>query len=191
MTALTLNLDPIVALNHGQFRQLCLANPDLKLERASTGELIVMSPTGWETGKRNANLTIDLGVWNRQTNLGVVFDSSTGFTLPNGADRSPDVSWVQQERLDGLNLSPADFLPLAPDFVIELRSETDRLQALQAKMLEYRDNGVRLGWLINPKGSTVQIYRLGQETEVLEAPEQLFGEDVLPGFALNLLDIMN
>lgn len=190
MTVLTINLSPITHLTHEQFRDLCRENRDLRLELAATGELIAMPPTGWESGKRNANVTTDLNVWNRRDDSGVVFDSSTGFILPNTAVRSPDAAWVAKARLDALNPNPEGFLPLAPDFVIELRSASDRLQPLQAKMAEYRDNGVRLGWLINPKDQEVEIYRPGQAVEVLKSPSTLSGEDVLPGFVLNLKDIL-
>ncbi len=183
MTALTLNLNPITHLTHERFQELCQANPELKLERTAQGELIVMPPTGWESGRRNSNVNADLVIWNRQTKLGSVFDSSTGFTLPNGAIRSPDAAWVSSERLIALNPNPEGFLPLAPDFTIELRSASDRLKPLQDKMIEYRENGVRLGWLLNPQDQEVEIYRLGQEVEVVKPPINLSGEEVLPGFS--------
>ena len=186
MTALTLNLDSIAHLTPDQFRELCRENRDIRLELTAKGELIVMPPTGWESGRRNSNLNLDLGLWNRQTGLGVLFDSSTGFILPNGAIRSPDAAWVASERLTALNPDPEGFLPLAPDFVIELRSASDRLKPLQDKMQEYIDNGVLLGWLLNPKNRTVEIYRIGQGIEVLQSPTEVSGEDVLPGFVLSL-----
>lgn len=191
MTALALNLDPITHLTHEQFWELCQANPELKLERTAQGELLVMPPTGWESGKRNSNLNVDLGLWNRKAGLGVVFDSSTGFILPSGAVRSPDAAWVASERLTALNPDPDGFLPLAPDFVIELRSASDRLKPLQDKMQEYMDNGVRLGWLLNPKDREVEIYRHGNEIEVLRSPVSLSGEDVLPEFTLDLKNIFD
>jgi Uma2 family endonuclease len=190
MTALTLKLDSIVRLTDEQFYQLCQDNPELKLERAATGELIVMSPTGGETGKQNSDLLIDLGIWNRRTKLGVVFDSSTGFKLPNGGDRSPDVAWIPQAKWDAL--TPAQrkrFLPLCPDFLVELLSPSDSWEAGEAKMQEYQDNGNRLGWLIDPESHKVAIYRLGQAVELLESPDALSGEDVLPGFVINLQTI--
>jgi Uma2 family endonuclease len=186
MTALTLNLDSIAHLTHDQFRELCRENRDIRLELTAKGELIVMPPTGWESGRRNSNLNLDLGLWNRQTGMGVVFDSSTGFILPNGAVRSPDAAWVSTERLVALNPNPEGFLPLAPDFVIELRSASDRLKPLQDKMQEYLDNGVRLGWLLNPKDRALEIYRMGKGIEVLQSPTEVSGEDVLPGFVLSL-----
>jgi Uma2 family endonuclease len=191
MTALTLNLDPITRLTHAQFRELCQANPELKLERTAEGELIVMPPTGWESGKRNSALTGQLWAWNEQTGFGIAFDSSTGFALPSGAVRSPDAAWVRKDRLDKLNPDPDGFLPLAPDFVIELRSATDRLKPLQEKMREYQANGVRLGWLLNPKERAVEIYRLGQAVEVVNLPSSLSAEDVLPGFVLEMKGIFD
>jgi Uma2 family endonuclease len=186
MTALTLNLDSIAHLTHDQFRELCRENRDIRLELTAKGELIVMPPTGWESGRRNSNVNLDLGLWNRQTGLGVLFDSSTGFILPSGAIRSPDAAWVASKRLSVLNPDPEGFLPLAPDFVIELRSASDRLKPLQDKMQEYIDNGVRLGWLLNPKDRTVEIYRMAQGIEILQSPTEVSGEDVLPGFVLSL-----
>jgi Uma2 family endonuclease len=189
MTALTLNLESITHLTHAQFRELCRDNRDIRLELTAKGELIVMPPTGWESGNRNANLTTDLNIWNRKAKAGMVFDSSTGFILPNGATRSPDAAWVALERINALNPNPDGFLPLAPDFVIELRSSSDSLKTLQDKMIEYRDNGVRLGWFLNAKERAVEIYRPGKEVELLNSPTSLFGEEVLPGFVLDLKDI--
>jgi Uma2 family endonuclease len=189
MTSLTLTLDPVVRLTREQFYELCNVNHDLRLERSSTGELILMPPTGWESGRQNSKLNLRVGVWAEQDGTGMVFDSSTGFSLPNGADRSPDVAWVAKSRIEAIAPDPAQFLPLAPDFVIELRSATDKLITLERKMAEYRDCGVRLGWLIDPQEKRVGIYRLGRPTEYLNQPEQLVGEDVLPGFVLTLADI--
>jgi Uma2 family endonuclease len=189
MTALTLNLESITHLTHDKFRELCRENRDIRLELTAKGELIVMPPTGWESGKRNSNLNLDLGLWNRQTIMGVVFDSSTGFILPNGATRSPDAAWVTLERINALNPNPDGFLPLAPDFIIELRSASDSLKTLQDKMIEYQDNGVRLGWLLNAKQRIVEIYRPGKEVEVINSPTSLSGEEVLPGFVLDLKNV--
>jgi Uma2 family endonuclease len=191
MTAVTLNLDALTTLTPEQFWALSLTNRDVRLELTAQGKLIVMPPTGWESGKRNANVTTDLGIWNRQVQLGVVFDSSTGFILPNGAVRSPDAAWVKQDRMDALNPKPEGFLPLAPDFAIELRSATDSARDIREKMKEYRDNGVRLGWFLNPQAKEVEIYRIGQEVEVLKSPPSLSGEDVLPGFVLDLKGILD
>ena len=189
MTAITLDFHSVVDLTDEQFSKLCQANPDIKLERTAKGELIVMPPTGWGTGNRNGRLTQRLFNWADANSTGIAFDSSTGFKLPNGADRSPDAAWVRQERINALNPDPDKFLPLAPDFVVELMSATDRLETTQAKMKEYRDNGVRLGWLIDPQTQSVEIYRQGKDVEVLRSASTLSGEDVLPGFILNLQDI--
>jgi Uma2 family endonuclease len=192
MTAITLNLDSIIKLTSEQFYQLCEENPDLKLERNANGELIVMPPTGGETGKRNVKVTTQLDLWNEQTELGEVFDSSTGFTLPNKADRSPDASWVEKSRWSALTPEQREkFIPLCPDFVIELVSPSDSLKKSQEKMQEYMENGCRLGWLINRKKREVEIYRPGQDVEVLQSPLTLSGENVLPGFVLNLQKIWN
>ena len=187
MNALTVNLNPVIELTDEQFFQLCQANENLRFERTATGELIIMPPTGGETGNRNAGLTAQVWIWNEQNKLGKVFDSSTGFKLPNGANRSPDASWIKLERWNALTeKQQTRFLPLCPDFVVELLSPTDSLKDTQQKMQEYRDNGARLGWLINRKSRQVEIYRIGQDVEVLESPITLSGEDILPGFVLNL-----
>jgi Uma2 family endonuclease len=191
MTAVILNLDALTTLTPDQFWALSLTNRDVRLELTAAGKLIVMPPTGWESGKRNSNLNLDLGMWNRKTKLGVVFDSSTGFILPNGAVRSPDAAWVKQDRMDALNLKPEGFLPLAPDFAIELRSATDSARDIREKMKEYMDNGVRLGWFLNPQSKEVEIYRFGQEVEVLKSPASLSGEDVLAGLVLDLKGILD
>ncbi|MEM9271851.1 MAG: Uma2 family endonuclease [Cyanobacteria bacterium P01_F01_bin.143] len=177
-----------------QFEQLASAEQLARMELTKDGELIVMSPTGGTTGEKNFNLYIDFGIWNRQTKLGKAFDSSTIFVLPNGARRSPDVSWIRLDRWDTLTLKEKQgFPPIAPDFVIELVSPSDvknqRYEDLQAKMTEYLDNGVKLGWLIEPSVKTVEIYRVGQKVETLNHPRTLSGEDVLPGFVLDLTDI--
>ncbi len=171
-----------------QFEALAVANRDLRLERTAQGELIVNPPTGGESGARNLSITGQLNRWYEEhEELGEAFDSSTGFRLPNGSDRSPDASWVSRERWEALTPKQRKgFVPLCPDFVVELRSESDSLTKLQAKMQEYIDNGARLGWLIDPLNRKVEIYRRGVAVEVLENPSDLSGEDVLPGFVLNL-----
>ncbi|MDJ0798765.1 MAG: Uma2 family endonuclease [Calothrix sp. MO_167.B12] len=190
MTALTLNLNSVIKLTTEQFYQLCQENPDLKLERNAQGELIVMPPTGGETGRSNANLILQVASWNEENQLGEVFDSSTGFTLPSGADRSPDVSWVEKSRWQALTQEQKEkFIPLCPDFVIEILSPNDSLKRTQNKMQEYMKNGCRLGWLINRKKQEVEIYRLGQEVEVVTLPQIISGENILPGFVLNLQKI--
>jgi Uma2 family endonuclease len=187
MTAITINLNPIVRFNDDQFSQLCRENPDVKFERNAKGELLFISPTGGETGRINSEINADLGIWNRQTKLGVCFDSSTCFKLPNGANRSPDVAWIKKEKWDNLTLEEkTKFPPIAPDFVLELMSPTDNLQETQKKMQEYMENGVKLGWLINPKTQQVEIYRLGKPVEILNSPVELSGEDILPEFILNM-----
>ncbi|MUG97885.1 Uma2 family endonuclease [Scytonema sp. UIC 10036] len=180
-----------INLTDEQFFQLCQNNRDLRFERTANGELIIMPPTGGETSDRNADLTYQLRGWNRQSNLGKSFDSSGGFKLPNGADRSPDASWIKIERWAALTVEEREkFLPLCPDFVVELRSPSDSLEKLQAKMQEYIDNGARLGWLIDPKRKVVEIYRPNQKVEVRPSPTTLSGEDVLPGFVLDLSPIL-
>jgi Uma2 family endonuclease len=185
-THVTLNLGEMV-LTDEQFQQLCAANPDLRIETSPAGTLIVMPPTFGETSYRNSDLITQVGMWNRRYKLGKVFDSSGGYSLANGFRPSPDVSWIRNDRLEGVSLN--QFLPISPDFVIELRSSSDRLSIVQEKMRAYRENGVRLGWLINPQAKQVEIYRLGQDLEVLDAPNQLSGEDVLPNFTLDLTTI--
>ncbi|MFN6572263.1 Uma2 family endonuclease [Dendronalium sp. ChiSLP03b] len=186
MTLLTLNLDT-VHLSDEQFYQLCQNNREFQFERTAKGELIIMPPVGGESGNREADLIIDLGIWNRQTDLGFTFSSSTVFKLPNGADRSPDVAWIQKERWQALTPEQRrKFPPIAPDFVIELRSATDDLEMLRDKMREYIDAGVQLGWLINPQQQQVEIYHQGQDVEVRNLPTELSGENLLPGFSLSL-----
>lgn len=191
MTSLTLQLPLALKFTDEEFEQLVAANRDLRLELSSLGELVIMSPTGGETGNRNFEMYIDLGIWNRQKKLGKAFDSSTGFKLPNGATRSPDASWITQERWDKLTPQQRKkYLPLCPDFAVELVSESDDLEDTQAKMREYIQNGLRLGWLINPQDKQVEIYRPNQEVEVLNYPSSLSGEDVLPGFILDLANVL-
>lgn len=187
MTAIAIKLNSIIQLTDNQFYQLCRENPEIKFERNAAGELLIMSPTGGETGNCNSEINADFVIWNRQTQLGKVFDSSTCFKLPNGANRSPDVAWIRKERWDALTAEQKEkFPPIAPDFVLELMSPSDTLRETQEKMQEYIDNGVKLGWLINPKMRQVEIYRFGQPVEILTSPQQLSGEDILPGFILNL-----
>jgi Uma2 family endonuclease len=188
MNSYTLNLKPLankITVEH--FEQLCQLNPELKLETNYQGELIIMSPTGYETGKNNADLLIQLGIWNRQNQLGIVCDSSTGFIFPNGAIRSPDVSWIAKERVAQFSKEEkAKFLPLTPDFALELMSPSDQLKTTQAKMSEYRDNGVKLAWLINPQQQQVEIYRPAKPVEVVNKPSFLSGEDILPNLVIEL-----
>ena len=187
MASIVLNLTPFVELSNDQFYQLCRNHRDLKFERTAQGELVIMSPVGGEGGSREADLIGDLVYWNRRTQLGKVFSSSTCFRLPNGADRSPDVAWVTLERWNQLTPEQQKkFPPICPDFVIELRSESDTLEPLQQKMQEYLSNGLRLGWLVNPQKRQVEIYRANQDKQVLENLKHLDGEDVLPDFVFDL-----
>jgi Uma2 family endonuclease len=171
-----------------QFAALAATNGDLRLERTAQGELIVNPPTGWETGRRNCSISGELYLWWRNAGeQGEVFDSSTGFILPNGATRSPNASWVSRERWQALTPEQKrTFANICPDFVVELRSSSDSLKSLQDKMREYIDNDAKLGWLIDPQQRRVEIYRPGKDVEVLENPAQLSGEAVLPGFVFNL-----
>ena len=187
MNSLTVDFHSILTITDEQFYQLCLQNPEIKFERTVDRELIIMSPTGGGTGKRNSEILIELGIWNRQQKSGVIFDSSTGFILPNGSIRSPDVAWIPNYKWEQISLQEQEkFISLCPDFIVELRSQSDRLKLLQEKMVEYTENGTRLGWLINRKDRTVEIYRAGTEKEVLHNPTNLSGEDVLSDFVLNL-----
>lgn len=187
MTSIVLNLKPFVELSDDQFYELCQNHRDLKFERTAQGELVIVAPVGGEGGNREADLIGDLVYWNRQTQLGKVFSSSTCFKLPNGGDRSPDAAWVALERWNQLTPEQQKkFPPLCPDFVIELRSESDALEPLQQKMQEYLSNGLRLGWLVNPQDRQVEIYRANQPKQVLQNPQQVNGEDVLPGFVFEL-----
>jgi len=176
-----------VTLSDDQFYQLCQANENLQLERTAQGELVIMPPVGGLSGNRESDLNADLVIWNRQTQLGKVFSSSTIFRLPNGGDRSPDVAWVRSDRWESLTLEEQEkFPPLGPDFVVELRSRTDSLNQLQEKMQEYLNSGLCLGWLINPQDQQVEIYRPNQAVEVVQLPTTLSGETVLPGFILDI-----
>ncbi|MGB3401307.1 MAG: Uma2 family endonuclease [Microcoleaceae cyanobacterium] len=178
----------VLHVTHEQFTELAINNPDLKLELTQNGELIVNPPTGGESSRKNSSLTTQLGIWyEKNENLGVVFDSSGGFVLPNGAIRSPDASWVIRERWEALTSQQRrGFVPLCPDFVVELRSATDSLSKLQKKMQEYINNGAKLGWLLDPQNKQVEIYRIGKDVEILENPTELSGENILPEFTLNL-----
>ena len=191
MTAVTLDLTSIVQLTDEAFYALCRANPEVKFERTAQVKLIVMPPTGGETGNRNIKLSARLENWAEQDGSGIAFDSSTMFQLPNGAYRSPDAAWIPLAGWEALTLEEREaFPPLCPDFVVELRSPSDSLKTVQDKMQEYMDNGARLGWLIDPKSQQVEIYRQGKEKEILRSPTSLSGEEVLPGFVLDLNRIL-
>lgn len=177
-------------ISEDDFFDFCLLNPDLDIERTSDGEVIIMPPTGGETGHTNFSLTVEFGNWAKKDGTGIGFDSSTNFVLPNGAVRGPDLSWVKRERWE--KLTPEQrrkFPPLCPDFVIELRSPSDSLKALQEKMQEYLENGTQLGWLIDPMQKKVYVYRPGVDEECLDNPSSVSGESLLPGFRLSLSNI--
>lgn len=187
---ITLAVPPSLSISDDQFAQICHHNRDLRFERTAQGDLIIMAPTGGETGRTNVEIATDLVLWNRRTRLGVVFDSSTGFKLPDGSTRSPDVAWVRLERWQALNPDQRRrFLPLCPDFVIELKSPSDDLADLQTKMQTYLDNGLQLGWLINPDLQQVEIYRANHPIEVLDQPQALSDDELLTGFYLNMSEI--
>ena len=176
----------VLRVTPDQFDQLCKDNPDLRLELTKDGELIVMAPAGGESSRKNIDLATDVNIWNRQTKLGEAFDSSCGydFIAIGGGKLSPDVSWIEKSRLEGVSLK--GFITIVPDFVIELRSRTDNLKPLQQKMQEYRRLGVRLGLLINPQKQQVEVYRPGRDVEVLESPETIDCGEVMPGFILSM-----
>ncbi len=190
ITPVVIYLPPALAMTDEQFLLLCRQNRELRIERTADGNLIVMSPTGWTTGDRNAEITMQFRLWAKRDGRGVATDSSTGFTLPNGADRSPDAAWVRRERLAALTPAQKEkFLPLCPDFVLELRSPTDNLVIVQAKMVEYIANGAQLGWLLDPETRRVYVYRPDTSVEVVEQAEAISGAPLLLGFTLDLREI--
>ena len=177
-------------LSDEQFLQLCRENPELRIELNAQGELVIMPPTGMKTGRRNIKISHRLNAWAEIDSSGVAFDSSTMFTLPNGAKRSPDASWIKRERWEALTEEQQEGIgPFCPDFVVELRSPSDRVSVLQEKMQEYIDNGARLGWLTDPIGKRVYVYHSGQPVEQLDDPETLSGNLVLPGFVLYVREL--
>jgi Uma2 family endonuclease len=170
-----------------KFAELCRLNPELQIERTSEEELVIIAPTGGKTGRRNFELIGVFALWTKNDGTGLGFDSSTLFTLPNGARRSPDLSWIRNARWEALTREQQEhFPPLCPDFVIELRSRTDTLKSLQTKMQEYISNGAELGWLIDPLERKVHVYHPGADPEVLEDPQQVSGEPLLKGFVLDV-----
>ena len=170
-----------------EFAELCRLNPELQIERTSEGELVIVAPTGGKTGIRNAKLTMAFGLWAERDGTGQNFDSSTLFSLPNGARRSPDLSWIRNERWEALSPQQQEqFPPLCPDFVVELRSKTDSLKSLTEKMQEYITNGAELGWLIDPSERKVHVYRPGLAADILDDPETVSGESPLRGFVLDV-----
>ncbi|MGB3692911.1 MAG: Uma2 family endonuclease [Spirulinaceae cyanobacterium] len=189
-TPLTVFVPAIAPMTRDQFYGFCQANRDLRIELTATGEVIIMPPAFSDTGNRNFNIALKLGIWSEKDGTGLGFDSSAGFTLPNGAVHSPDAAWIKSQRWNALTEEEkASFAPICPDFVIELRSASDTLSSLKAKMQEYIDNGVLLGWLIDRRNRTVYIYRPNQDPQVLENPDQVSGEPELLGFSLPMAKI--
>ena len=189
-SSVLVHLRPVFEMDDDKFAEFCRINRDLRIEMTAEGDLIIMPPTYGRTGNRNFKLTGQVHAWVERDGTGVGFDSSTGFTLPNGAKRSPDVAWVRKSRLAALTEEQKDkLLPLCPDFVIELRSASDSLEELRAKMREYMENGAQLGWLLDPSSRRVDVYRADGTVEQLEKVESMAGDPVLPGFVLNLRQI--
>ncbi|MDJ0707021.1 MAG: Uma2 family endonuclease [Leptolyngbyaceae cyanobacterium MO_188.B28] len=189
-TPVAVSFPSIAPMTREEFYAFCQANRNLRIERTANGDVVIMPPAFSDTGNRNFNLAVQLGVWAEKDGTGLGFDSSAGFTLPNGATRSPDAAWIQAEKWNILTENEkASFAPICPDFVIELRSASDALNNLQVKMQEYIDNGAMLGWLIDRKNRIVYIYRPNQEPQFLENPEQVSGDPELPGFSLQMAKI--
>lgn len=179
-------------IDDADFEKLCGDNPDTRFETTAKGELIIMPPTGSESGRKNSKLIVRIGIWNEREQLGELFDSSTGFKLSSGATKSPDVSWIESSRWQAIpKEQQRKFAPIDPDFVIELMSSTDDREELQQKMVEYMNCGIKLGWLICPDEKQVEIYRNGRDEEILDNPSSLSGEKVLPGLILDLADIFD
>ena len=191
--AIVLHFGPMMKkLSDEDFFEFCQLNKDLRIERTKEGDLIIMPPTTSKTGKRNFELAVKFGSWAKRDGTGIGFDSSTGFTLPNGAERSPDVSWIRVDRWNALTDDEQDrFAPICPDFVVELRSKSDALHALKEKMVEYVENGAQLGWLIDPLEGNVYIYGPQTAVECLSQPETISGEPLLHGFVLEMKDILD
>jgi Uma2 family endonuclease len=186
-TPFRISLPATTPITGKEFDDFCQINRHLRIERTASGEIVIMPPVFSDTGNRNFNLTVQLGIWAAQDGTGLGFDSSTGFTLPNGAMRSPDASWLSRKKWDALtDEEKASFAPVCPDFVIELRSASDNLKDLKEKMLEYLENGVSLAWLIDRQKRTVYIYRPNQEVKILDNPEQVSGSPELSGFSLSI-----
>ncbi|HEY6328049.1 MAG TPA: Uma2 family endonuclease [Blastocatellia bacterium] len=187
---MTIELPDSMSLSEEDFFEFCRLNRDLRIERTAKGEIIVMSPTGGETGSRGAEITMQLRQWAKKDGTGVAFDSSTGFRLPNGAERSPDAAWLSRSRLAQLTSDQKrKFLPLCPDFVIELMSPSDTLNTVQSKMEEYIDNGSLLGWLIAASARRVHVYKPGVAPEILESLIEMSADPILPGFILEMSEI--
>ena len=190
MVALPIRIPDLPSMDNDRLYTFCVYNPELKIERNQKGELLIMAPTGGETGNRNSKITKKLAIYEDKNSWGLSFDSSTGFLLPNKAIRSPDASWISGERWNALHPEERKkFVPLAPDFIIELLSESDELGFAKVKMQEWMENGVRLAWLLDPFQKMSYIYRQNREVEILSGMITLKGEDVLPDFELNLSEI--
>jgi Uma2 family endonuclease len=187
ITPMELKFHPVISINDDQLFEFCQLNRDCRIERKVTGEIIIMPPTGSETDQRNFDLIVQLGIWTKQDGTGVGFGSSGGFTLPSGAVRSPDAAWIKKTDWEAISLEKRQkFAPICPEFVIELRSASDSLKVLKNKMEEYIENGTLLGWLIDRVQRKVYIYRPNTVVEELENPTTLSGENILPGFMLDL-----
>jgi Uma2 family endonuclease len=185
--ALVLRLAPLVTLDDGQLFEFCQLNRDLRIERDAEGVLVLMAPAGGASSARNLELSRQLANWAQRDGTGIAFDSSVGFVLPNGAMRSPDAAWVRRERWDALsNEQREKFPPLCPDFIVELRSPSDRLSTLQRRVRELVRNGAQVGWLIDPRRRSVHVYRPGEAVQTLLAPISVSAEPLLPGFILDL-----
>jgi Uma2 family endonuclease len=190
LVPLIVKVRPLLDMTPQEFYQFCRLNPDISVELTAEGEIEFMSPSGGGTGARNAKIVIALGQWAGEDGRGIVFDSSTGFILPNNAVRSPDASWVLTQRLVALSDEESErFLPLCPDFVVELASPSDRPVNLQAKMEEYIANGAQLGWLVLPETRSVIVFRPGEEPQLLSGIDSISGDPILPGFTLGLRPI--
>jgi Uma2 family endonuclease len=192
LTSLVIHLGPLKhKLSDDEFFEFCMLNRDLRIEMSKEGEMIIMMPTGSEGGNRNFNLTVEFGIWVKTDGTGVGFDSSTGFRLPNGAKRAPDLAWIQRERWEAIpKKQRKKFAPICPDFVVELRSETDNLEIVKAKLEEYLENGAQLGWLIDPLEKKVYVYRPNTRLKVLNNPATISGEPFLKGLTLKLAGIL-
>jgi Uma2 family endonuclease len=196
--AITAAQDSVIQVKTGrrvtreEYRAFCAANPDLRIERTAEGELIVMPPTHPRSGDQNADLIFQARAWARQDRTGISFDSATGFDLPNGSNRSPDTAWIRKDRIEALSPEEREeYYPLCPDFVVELRSKSDSLPKLHAKMREYIECGAQLGWLLDPFQRRVWVYRPGKAVEILDNPDTLIAGPLMPGFVLDLQPIWN
>lgn len=185
--AIVLRMHPVIDMSEDDFFDFCQLNSEWVIERTADGELEIMSPAGWNSGSINSNITAQLQTWATRDGTGTATDSSAGYRLPNSAVRAPDAAWIRNDRVAMTTPQQQErFLPLCPDFVIELRSPSDSIPVLQGKMEEYQANGARLGWLIDPVGRHLHVYRLGQQPEIHESPDSVGGDPVLPGFVLDL-----